>query len=150
MPKIPTQRALFSMLKIARGQQIRGYTGSPVLLFSTHYTTDGSRLCDRDTEAGCQWCKAKTSKIRTLALVPIRNNENKTQLFIASGSCLFEFEQTEDLENATINIARAKNTNLLRVTKIGPSNPFVAPTARWAATFFGTEIQHIEAHKCRP
>lgn len=148
MPQIPKKKTLFTMLKIARGQRLRGSTGGPILLFDTHYTPQGSKLCDRNTPGGCKWCQEKTSRVRSLALVPIRDDENRTKLFIASGTCLNGFDTTEELENKNLEIERAKKTNLLRVEVIGPSNPFIAPTASWAATFFGAEINDVEAHRC--
>lgn len=147
MPTIPRRRELFTLAKIARGQSMTVTTGAPIILATTHFTQKGSRLCDANTPTGCQHCNDRVSARRVLAFVPIKTNEGRILLWVASGHALAGVQSTEELEGKTITITRARQNNLMKMTIDGPGPLFNAPTTSWAATFLGCEVSDVKEHQ---
>lgn len=146
MAAILQTRTLFSQLKLERGNTTEFTSLAPVLIFATHWTSAGQRVCTAE-RGNCRHCTERTSTPRMILLIPVIEIGGRApKLLIASTLATQWAHDTQDIHYRHLRGARAKANNLLRIEDLGPTERWIdksCPTIDWAATLFATPAAEL-------
>lgn len=143
MPAIcHTDRRLFRLIKINRGQSLDVTTGTEISIASVHWTPDGPRPCSADSD-NCPHCTGgKASRPReTIYLAAWETGARSPGLLIISSLTVPWASDTDDLVRCRLTITRARGNNLLRAVHAGPAERPTPPQPldAWLQTLWGAQ-----------
>lgn len=146
MPAIARpKRALFRLLKIARGEEREVTIGHEVTVAEVHWTPKGPREClNHDGRTECPHCRDKQSSSTrdVIYCTAYINGDPEPWLLILSTISVQWARDTEDLVRSKLVIRRAVKNNLIRASKLGPATTEtpIAPLDKWIQTLWGAAL----------